>query len=290
MTAEIPGRGRGASGPDEGSIPSDIAGFYARKIRKPLEEELREKRALLEPGEFLDRLAGEIRSVTGRPLGTAVDFGGGSGATLSLLGNRLEIGRRLCYDLVPPSRPLPGVEYVHGSWEDLGRAVPDGTVDLVLAEEVIEHLFSPDAMVARCRRLLKAGGLLVITTPNLSSAVNRLGLLMGKQPGGTEVSTLAVFTARGPLPGPVAGHIRVFAFGALLEFLDFHGFTVIRAYTAAWPPRSRPAEPGRAAAQGRFLPLLERSSARFGRGLASRTVAIARVRPGSGARPAPPAE
>ena len=256
-----------------------MAEFYTGKARRSLADEVREKRPLLGPGRFLDRLAREIRSVAGtRTLGTAVDFGGGTGLTLSLLGERLEIRRKLCYDLVPPSEPLPGIEYVDGSWEDLGREVADGTVDLVLAEEVIEHVFSPDALVEGCKHLLKTGGVLAITTPNLSSAVNRLGLLLGRQPAGTEVSTVANFTGKGRLPGPVAGHIRVFAFGALLEFLDYHGFSVVRAYTEAWPPFPRAGESGARRARDRLNPLLERMAARLGRTLASRTVAIARAR------------
>lgn len=278
IRAESPGPSE--VGPRSARIPSDMEGFYRSIGRKPVAEQFREKRPLLQAGRFLDRLAREIRAVTGgRRLGTVVDFGGDTGATLALLGERLEIDRKICYDLIPPAEPLPGVEYIHGTWEDLSRTVGDGSTDLVLAEEVIEHVFSPDALLQRCQRLLKSGGILVITTPNLSSAVNRVGLLLGRQPAGTEVSTLATFTGKGSRPGPVAGHIRVFTFGALLEFLEFHGFSIARAYTEAWPPRRARGETAPASGRHRFNVFLEGMAVRLGRSLASRTVVIARAQP-----------
>lgn len=38
--------------------------------------------------------------------------------------------------------------------------------DVIVSFEVIEHLFSPKEFVAECKRLLKPGGLLIITCPN----------------------------------------------------------------------------------------------------------------------------
>lgn len=55
---------------------------------------------------------------------------------------------------------------------DLSRdsiPLPDERVDLVLALEVIEHLVNPDHMLREARRVLRSGGSLVISTPNLAS-------------------------------------------------------------------------------------------------------------------------
>ncbi len=38
--------------------------------------------------------------------------------------------------------------------------------DVIVSFEVIEHLFSPKDFIAECKRLLKSGGLLIITCPN----------------------------------------------------------------------------------------------------------------------------
>ena len=46
--------------------------------------------------------------------------------------------------------------------------------DSVLAGELIEHLSEPALFMREARRVLKKGGLLLITTPNRRSLINRL--------------------------------------------------------------------------------------------------------------------
>lgn len=50
----------------------------------------------------------------------------------------------------------------------------DGTFDSVFAGELIEHLGSPKKFLAEAGRVLKKGGIIIITTPNRSSLINRL--------------------------------------------------------------------------------------------------------------------
>jgi 2-polyprenyl-3-methyl-5-hydroxy-6-metoxy-1,4-benzoquinol methylase len=57
-----------------------------------------------------------------------------------------------------------GLEVVESRIED---APLDGALDVVTAFEVVEHLFSPRAFLARCAELLRAGGLLALTCPNV---------------------------------------------------------------------------------------------------------------------------
>jgi SAM-dependent methyltransferase len=42
----------------------------------------------------------------------------------------------------------------------------DGTVDIVFADHVLEHVAQPDGFFAECRRVLKPGGHLCLRTPN----------------------------------------------------------------------------------------------------------------------------
>ncbi len=48
------------------------------------------------------------------------------------------------------------------------------SADLITAFEVIKHLINPDNMLREAHRILKRGGHLLITTPNLVSWVNKV--------------------------------------------------------------------------------------------------------------------
>src|SRR5690606_13056890 len=67
---------------------------------------------------------------------------------------------------------------------DLGSGIPfpDATFDVVHAAEVIEHLLNPDLLVDEAARVLKPGGHVVITTPNLHAWFNRALFVAGVQP------------------------------------------------------------------------------------------------------------
>lgn len=49
-----------------------------------------------------------------------------------------------------------------------------GTFDSLFAGELIEHVKSPDRFLAQAARVLKVGGIIIITTPNKDSLVNRI--------------------------------------------------------------------------------------------------------------------
>jgi SAM-dependent methyltransferase len=69
-------------------------------------------------------------------------------------------------------RDPPGVRRVR---LDLDRPLPfdDGFFDAVVCIEGIEHLHRPFDFVRECRRVLRTGGALVLTTPNVSSLRSR---------------------------------------------------------------------------------------------------------------------
>lgn len=54
---------------------------------------------------------------------------------------------------------------------DLNGGIPlaDGSVDVITAIEGIEHLENPSFFLRECRRVLKAGGHVLVTTPNVDS-------------------------------------------------------------------------------------------------------------------------
>jgi SAM-dependent methyltransferase len=50
---------------------------------------------------------------------------------------------------------------------------PDEVFDIVIAKHVVEHIANPERAIAEMSRVLKAGGLLILATPNLSSPMRK---------------------------------------------------------------------------------------------------------------------
>ena len=67
--------------------------------------------------------------------------------------------------IVEASRRYENVRFVVGQIEDLST---DGRFDALFLFEVIEHVLSPSQFILQASRILKPGGILVLTTPNLA--------------------------------------------------------------------------------------------------------------------------
>jgi len=109
---------------------------------------------------------------------------------------------------------------------DLSNSVlpfPDQSFDLVIMSEVVEHLVNIDAALREIRRVMRHSGGLILTTPNLAGWLNRLQLLAGRQPIGTETGSEWVF-GRGPFvpPSRPVGHLQLFTLPALVDLLRYH--------------------------------------------------------------------
>lgn len=100
---------------------------------------------------------------------------------------------------------------------------PD-SFDLVISDDVVEHLVDTDQYAREIRRVLRPGGWLMLSTPNLAAWFNRIALLVGLQPAFTEVSFERVFGRPGE---DIVGHLRVFTWRSISEFLEYHGFEIV---------------------------------------------------------------
>lgn len=121
----------------------------------------RRKSALIEPLLASLRLRRIARHV---PRGAVVaDFGSGpEAANLRRLSDR--IARGIGIDLTADKAEFGNVSVIPG---DLCIGVPldDSSVDCVISLAVIEHVSSPAQMLAQAMRVLKPGGLLLMTNP-----------------------------------------------------------------------------------------------------------------------------
>ena len=109
--------------------------------------------------------------------------------------------------------------------------VADSKADVVIMSELIEHLVDPDGALEQVRRVLRPGGHLLLSTPNLAAWYNRGLLAAGIQPVFSEVSLRAVFGRPGSV---VAGHLRLFTRRALTEFLTASGFRCVTVAGASY--------------------------------------------------------
>lgn len=111
--------------------------------------------------------------------------------------------------------------------------LPSESYDYVFSTEMIEHMINTDLFIEESKRILKKGGKLILTTPNLTCWYNRLIFIFGYQPFYTEVSikdkTFGLDFTRKMTPNrtPV-GHIRVFSHRAIKDMLGYYGFKNIK--------------------------------------------------------------
>jgi SAM-dependent methyltransferase len=98
----------------------------------------------------------------------------------------------------------------------------DASVDVVVANQVFEHLKNVWLPMSEIGRVLAPGGMLVFSVPNLGSLHNRLMLGAGLQP-----SSIRTF-------GP---HVRGFTYRQAKHFVEFDGyFRVMRAVGVGFYP------------------------------------------------------
>ena len=61
---------------------------------------------------------------------------------------------------------------------DFASVIGDNEFDCIIACEVIEHLDNPRAFLRQCRQLLRDGGILIISTPNIEFFEGRIKFLL----------------------------------------------------------------------------------------------------------------
>lgn len=113
----------------------------------------------------------------------------------------------------------------------------NNTFDLVMAKQVIEHLVDTRLFIEEIYRVIRPGGRLLLSTPNLASLSNRLRLLFGYYPGWMDYEL-----------GRGSGHVRYYTLSILEQQLNAAGFTIIKAMgteiplpmVGRLPPNRRP--------------------------------------------------
>ena len=123
--------------------------------------------------------------IKGISVDTAVDLGGGEGDDLEIvrsihkMAHLFSIESNIHY---VNALKCKGIETYNLDLERSLFPFADNTVDLVLANQILEHIKELFWVLHEATRILKVGGHLFVGIPNLASFHNRILLLFGKQP------------------------------------------------------------------------------------------------------------
>lgn len=126
-------------------------------------------------------IAARVEPLLDRPL-RILDLGCGSGAFCRQLAG---LYRARGWD---PAEHLLGIDIVETKFDgagvpfrrvDLNHTLPfeDGSFDVVVSIEVLEHVHAPYVLMEELKRILRPGGTLVFSVPNVANVLSRFGFL-----------------------------------------------------------------------------------------------------------------
>lgn len=100
----------------------------------------------------------------------------------------------------------------------------DGFCDVLVFAEALEHLnFNPLPVIREFRRVLKPGGILILTTPNALRLGSRLRFLRGRN-----VFADLVTLCKGDV---FSVHFREYSLGEVCQLLEWGSFRIVEAQT-----------------------------------------------------------
>jgi 2-polyprenyl-3-methyl-5-hydroxy-6-metoxy-1,4-benzoquinol methylase len=144
--------------------------------------------------------------------GTLVEVGPGFGTFAALAREAGAFERVLAVEPTPELAAAcrsRGVTVIEKRIEDVGHEL--GAVDILVSFEVVEHLFAPRLFLEQCTRLIRPGGLLILSCPN------------------GEGFDIAMLGAKALAVD--AEHVNLFNPSSLSRLVSAHGFSVLEATT-----------------------------------------------------------
>ena len=124
----------------------------------------------------------EVASLLPPGPGRILEIGCGTGATLSFLKESGRCSWAGGVELVPAVHAVAAGHLDQtwcGNFETLDLGLPEAQLDAVLCLDVLEHLADPWSAVSRLAALLKPGGVLIASIPNVRHYKVSFGLLFG---------------------------------------------------------------------------------------------------------------
>ena len=155
---------------------------------------------------------------------THLDLGCGTGSLIAVLRRRIPGLRSEGGDLFPELMQLADVPVRKVDLNDPALPWPDAHFDLVTLTEVIEHLDGCQRLLREVARVLKPGGWVVLSTPNVLNLASRLRYLLYGFP-----QMFGPFPFDAPKRETTEGHVQIVGAFHLSFFLHCAGFSEWRA-------------------------------------------------------------
>ncbi|HUT34293.1 MAG TPA: class I SAM-dependent methyltransferase [Planctomycetota bacterium] len=193
----------------------------------------RRRPKVLRTGHAYEDIAALLADV--KPKGRCLDLPAGTGVNID--GIRRAGFEPVAADLFPEKAAGKGAECVR---VDFTQPLPfaDGSFAAVLCSEGIEHSPNQLQLVREFARVLRPGGALLITTPNVLNLRARLTYLLTGHPATAclPISEASHVRAVSPQGGIYIHHVFLISYFALRFLLKLAGFGEIRVTTAKYSP------------------------------------------------------
>lgn len=192
-----------------GDVRSDASAQPVRPGAAFIDRSLNYGRAVV--GEFLDRAG--VSEGAGP---VAVDLGAGHGDDLALARLRWPAAALHAIEAMPYHAELLAKQGLAVHRLDIERdrlPFDDESVDVIIANQILEHCKEVFWILHECARVMRVGGVLIVGVPNLASLHNRLLLGVGRQPTSIRLDS---------------AHVRGFTHGGFRRLLDSAAPGVLR--------------------------------------------------------------
>jgi len=163
-----------------------------------------------------------------------VDLGCGDGEFSLKVKERIGCNKICGIDVHEPyinKAKMKGIDVIKHDLNDFPYPLEDNSFDVVVSNQVIEHLLYPVKFLKEIYRILKPGGYTVISTENLASWDSIVSLILGWMRFSMEldevhkVNPLSLHHME-PIKKRVAPHLRILTYKTLLEIVKSIGFKV----------------------------------------------------------------